>query len=316
MTQARGRLLTATDVGSTAELLLGKARVGSVQGVFPKALNVLVGERMFCIVRSDVGRSPMNVVCDVAEGASLAEFGVRPGMQIRRKGRSLVVNGGALTVRLPPSGAGASPNIRRLFLDVRQTWANLARLRDEIILHGNLMGLGGVLFAAPWTQKGRPAEMSPAAKAAASPLAEMVDAVAEGNLETVSAAARELIGLGPGLTPAGDDVLAGLMMALLISWKALGREDDFAERVNSRISSQTDGRTTRLSAEFLLHAARGLGSERAASLLDRVIFGRPEDIQPAARRLFDTGATSGTDAALGILLGVTASLEAGRRKGA
>jgi uncharacterized protein DUF2877 len=312
MMRAPGRRLYATAVGASAELLLDERRVGSVQSVFSRALNVQVGDGMICVVRRDVGRSPMNVVLDIGEGASLTELGVRPGAGIWREGRTLVLGGGVLTVQLPVE-ADLPPRLIRRLRDLRRTAANLARLREDILIHGNLAGLGGVLLLPPRVPKGVSPQLSQAARAASGPLLELVQALASGRLDLVAASARELIGLGPGLTPAADDVLVGLMQALLVTWRALGRDDGFAEKANAHIYSQVDGRTTRLSREFLMHASRGLGSEHSDSLLERVLFGTPQGVESAAQRLFEVGATSGTDIALGILLGVTVGLEAGRR---
>ena len=308
-----GLRLLAASIGSSAALFLDGVQVGSVQSVFSRAINVLVADRMVCLVRSDVGRGPMNVVLDVGEGLSLTSVGVQPGMRIRKQGTRLVLGEGVVTVELPPVAAGAPSRRPRPLRDVSRAAGNLERLRKDILLRGNLAGFGNLLSEpAAGLDVGSP-QVTPAAKAASRPLREMVRALSRSDLDPVPEAARSLIGLGPGLTPAADDVLVGLMIALLLASKALGREDDFAERANACISSEVGGRTTRLSMEFLLHAARGLGGERTVCLLEQVLFGRAEDVDSAALRLFEVGATSGTDTAFGVLLGVAASLEAKRR---
>ena len=58
-----------------------------------------------------------------------------------------------------------------------------------------------------------------------------------------------LVGRGPGLTPAGDDVLAGYVAGLVLFW---GLEDQAAA-----IARGTAGRTTLLSVTLIAHASRG-----------------------------------------------------------
>src|SRR5262249_13546495 len=60
----------------------------------------------------------------------------------------------------------------------------------------------------------------------------------------------DLLGRGPGLTPAGDDVLAGLLAG-----RAAYGPDDRA--LADDICALAPSRTTALSAALLRHAARG-----------------------------------------------------------
>lgn len=62
---------------------------------------------------------------------------------------------------------------------------------------------------------------------------------------------EDLVGLGPGLTPAGDDVLCGLLLGL----RATGRERERAAL--ERAVAPLLGRTTALSATLLRQAAGG-----------------------------------------------------------
>jgi len=304
LTRSRSLTLSASSVGGTAASLLDGGRVGRVEGVYSRALNVLFGHRMLCLVRPDVGRSPINVVLDVGEGASLDSVGVSPGMEARAEGGALVIGGGAVTVKLPPPSDAPVPRPRRL--RVRRARSNLRLLKREVLTHGNLAGLRGILSASGPARR-------PTARTAPNPLGQMVRAFEARDLAPISGAARRLIGLGPGLTPAADDLLSGLMMSNLLTSRALGLADGFAERANERVLSEAEGRTTRLSREFLAQASKGSGGEHAEGLLDAVLFGGPEDVGHAARSLFRFGATSGTDTALGILLGAGAALAAGGR---
>ena len=58
-----------------------------------------------------------------------------------------------------------------------------------------------------------PLDLSPLLTAAWSALVDLLPAWRRGDASAVGAAARRLIGLGPGQTPSGDDLLAGLIVA-------------------------------------------------------------------------------------------------------
>lgn len=121
--------------------------------------------------------------------------------------------------------------------------------------------------------------------------AEVAAAVRAGDLV---AAARLLGGRGPGLTPAGDDVLAGLVLvAYALHGPAAGPAlQDVVGRV----------RTTEYSAAFLHWAARGQGLEPAHDWLTATAADR--DPHPAEHRLARVGASSGRCLIAGLRLGL------------
>ncbi|HEX3605428.1 MAG TPA: DUF2877 domain-containing protein [Candidatus Dormibacteraeota bacterium] len=107
-----------------------------------------------------------------------------------------------------------------------------------------------------------------------------------------------LLGRGPGLTPAGDDVVAGALAALVLLGGAVPAAAGVLE--------EAPRRTTLLSAALLRCAARGQVVPQAAGLL-RALCGEGA-LQPAVEALLDIGATSGPALALGLCAGAEAAL--------
>ncbi|TDE00281.1 DUF2877 domain-containing protein [Jiangella asiatica] len=106
-------------------------------------------------------------------------------------------------------------------------------------------------------------------------------------------AVRGLLGLGPGLTPAGDDVLAGALVTLA----ALGE----AQRLDTAVrAARPFDRTTAVSAGLFAHAARGLAVPELADLV-RALGTADADVDGARRALFAVGHTSGAALYLGVL---------------
>lgn len=107
-----------------------------------------------------------------------------------------------------------------------------------------------------------------------------------------SSAAAALLGCGPGLTPSGDDVLAGFLVGV----RAFGHGAPGVERTVADTASIA---TTALSAQLLHSAALGECVEQLADVVRGLISG---SLSPAAViRLRAVGHTSGTALAHGLL---------------
>ncbi|MFC4113623.1 DUF2877 domain-containing protein [Nonomuraea zeae] len=131
---------------------------------------------------------------------------------------------------------------------------------------------------------------------------------AEGWLLGAVTAAEQLVGLGPGLTPSGDDVLAGLLVTLRHLGAAAGADRAIwlADWLAATVTFDARTRTTPLSATLLHCAARGEASPEVIAVL-RGITGR-QALEPALRRLHRLGHTSGSDLAQGVGIGLAAVL--------
>ncbi len=113
-------------------------------------------------------------------------------------------------------------------------------------------------------------------------------------------AARPWLGRGIGLTPSGDDMLAGLLLALK-RWGAVLATGLDIPAINQAIVEQAWQHTTRLSASLLACAAQGQADERLLAALDGIVTGEP-DLEACAQGLAGWGNSSGLDALLGMAL--------------
>ena len=124
------------------------------------------------------------------------------------------------------------------------------------------------------------------------PLAALRGAVRRADLDAALRTSGRLVGLGPGLTPAGDDVMAGTVAGLVL----LGHPA--AQRFAAGVYALAGGRTTELSRALLRHAAAGRVSGEYAAVLHGLVGERP--LRPAIAALMATGSTSGRALALGL----------------
>jgi len=119
-------------------------------------------------------------------------------------------------------------------------------------------------------------------------------------------AVRALIGLGPGLTPSGDDLLVGYIAGL---WSSVHDRNERLQFISSlgktivRLSRMTND----ISRTYLLHAVRGQISSWLANLVTAMSRGEPpEHLLEIAETAMKVGHTSGMDAVTGMLVGLDA----------
>ena len=111
----------------------------------------------------------------------------------------------------------------------------------------------------------------------------------------LTAACCRLQGRGAGLTPSGDDVLAGILLVCAIDPGCRG----------ALVRLARSARTTDLSRAYLRWAAAGQSIEPAHALLDASAAHDPAAMGRAARSLAAVGATSGRALVAGLSLAAT-----------
>lgn len=113
------------------------------------------------------------------------------------------------------------------------------------------------------------------------------------------------IGLGPGLTPAGDDVVAGALVA------AYAFSDPRRSRWVCETNAALDaGRTTAVSHAMLRHAVDGYATPQLAAYVDAI--GTGHGVAVARRALLAVGHTSGA----ALLRGANVAVPTAPREGA
>jgi hypothetical protein len=115
-------------------------------------------------------------------------------------------------------------------------------------------------------------------------------------------AVAALVGRGSGLTPTGDDLLAGALAALRAVGSAL------ADPLGAAVRAHAPGRTTRLSAALLADADDGAVIPEAATVLRGLTAPAAlgHALEPALDRLVAVGHTSGWHLAAGLAVGAGA----------
>lgn len=266
----------------TPAVLRGPEREAVVVGAHRLGLYLLVDGVVLPVVPSDAVALPTAVRLGArssslpgSSGSGGSPWGVEAGDRVTVGGGRVVLPGADVVV-------------------VR-TWrpARVRRLAARAACPGDRATVAALLAAAcadvePW--------LAPATAAVLESPRPGVDAVAD------------LVGRGPGLTPSGDDALAG---ALLVA-HALRAPRALADAVRARL-----GATTAVSAALLGAAGDGFAAHPVVALVDAVLVGHVDATARALPDVLALGHTSGRDLVSGVLCalrvlgGVPSPVEAG-----
>lgn len=116
-----------------------------------------------------------------------------------------------------------------------------------------------------------------------------------GDESTVAEAVRGLIGLGPGLTPAGDDMLLGYLAV----YNHLGRNRELLDALRAEVLLNLP-RTTELSTQILCAAVRRDYHEYVQAVVEALRSDAAVSLDILLPRLLSVGASSGADMACGM----------------
>jgi hypothetical protein len=302
------------------------SRAGMVHSVFRRAVNVAVDGTILSLLSDELPRMPNGVRLLSVVVEELRQ-GLRPGMEVWVGGGRLFVPDCDFSLGLPETPPWEPrPNVEEYRWE-HETVAGNVRLvagyvgQDQPTKPGRapsacfaaqgiaptIYGQSGDLwdlFAEP--QKDDVSEETILWRMTLPRLRLLARASWRQDLEGVEEATRRLAGLGPGLTPTGDDVLAGFAAVMVLLSAKLSVDSIFRGQVAEIIARVALPRTTMLSGVLLEYAARGEVAEQVGNLLLALVL--PEEESEAVLRAVDGllayGATSGRDTLLGILLGL------------
>ena len=117
----------------------------------------------------------------------------------------------------------------------------------------------------------------------------------------------KLLGLGEGLTPSGDDFLAGVLCCISFLQMVYQQKYRALQWIANSVINNMEKRTNKISCHFLRHAAEGLWGNVTENLLCTLFLFDPEKpnaLYNAIDRKLAQGASSGMDELIGIFFGL------------
>jgi hypothetical protein len=256
--------VTACTIGSAVQLR--KPRSGWVHSVFTHAVNLQLGDELWTVVPR--GGHDAALTVRLSDPVLPGDMGLR--------------------VRDPVWVRSGHVRAGQAVIDARSAVRWVPQ-----VYHADLLGLSE-----------RAVELEAAARdvawAGSWPLAEAVAAaLGSGRGSDLDDAVRQATGRGPGLTPAGDDVLVGFL-AVLTSPVVAGGCEPVTARLRAAVAAALPT-TTDISRALLRQASHGHVSRPVWDLTSALLSGNSAAVSAQARAdVLAAGATSGGDTCAGL----------------
>lgn len=287
---------------SVADLVRTPDLRARVESVFAEACNLVTesGQR-FSLVSDRIGDGPLNAVLSHAEALCVLD----PGGQVTGNGRWLILGHGWRVDLRRAQSWDPFPSYHRLAVHRRAVMTNVAWLRRTLPLIAHQSSFASL--PAPSTDgafESRPTTALTQIRAKRLTRG-LLAAHRRHDLAGIQAHARQLAGLGPGLTPAGDDWLGGWLVGLHVR-SAMAPNTEAGKplavsAIGRTVIEAAAGRTTGLSLAYLRAAAHGAVPRIWHDFLYALVDADPDPVQHAAGEIMRHGATSGSDTLAGFL---------------
>ena len=286
-----------------------------IEGVFDNSLYINVGENeLIRVIKNGEYISSTSILVNGDDqDFSFKSFGIEDGMEVVLEGGDLLISNRTaikgfdkVTEWQPPTVPDNSSvselEIIKLNLRVLRDVIYTCPSREGLVpLLENIELLGSIeLFLKPQkeslVERARPG------------IERTMWGLFSYDLESVIKSVKEIIGLGPGLTPSCDDFLAGLIVSLKLGNEVLcnqGQEDKkFFRDVAEGIYREALGKSTVFSVNMLREACEGVCPLAEINLVYSLLTGGPDHVANDSKILIKMGETSGADTAIGIFYGI------------
>lgn len=296
------RSIAATSVSQRVRALVFEPRLNlTVESVFADVCNIVAADgQRYSLVSGAIGDGPLNVVLNRSELFSVIEIG-DPAIP---DSRGLLVGRGWRIDLSRAKSWNPLPRYDRLAAWPQVVHTNIAWLDRNLAPPSALVESQGrdapVLAGAFGSRSFNATTLNRASLS----IHALLTAYQHGDVYRIKTAARRLAGLGPGLTPAGDDWLAGWLVGLRVSHAIghhRGHEGLPIATVSRAVLQGASDQTTELSLAFLAAAADGALSQVWHLLIDALSSAEPTPLRNAAEQVMHVGATSGADMLAGFL---------------
>lgn len=282
---------------------------GTVHSVFHQACNLwLEPDMLLTLLPSQKGNVPHGIRLNTSPEFIFLNL-AQVGQPVACRGGILRIGGSTFSVDV----RSARPwhiDLQMLHIDLRQhaqahswmiAWSELKTARRR-------SGLSEALRVVPPSkeQSYTPNATEPLPQPLIHTIPTLLQATKDFRSEDARASIMPLIGLGPGLTPSGDDFLVGYLAGL---WSTAGDSPprtQFLAALKGEVSAMARSSNV-ISCAYLRSAAEGEVAEPIAKLAQQLKQAKDTtSVRMATQAALHVGHTSGTDGVLGLLLGCLA----------
>lgn len=266
---------------------------GAVHSVFDRVVNLADARdgRLVTLAARSLDNAPNTLLVDVAR---FAAYPLRTGMSAATRSATLHIGSDDFVLRFDRAAPWHAqlPSYPRDAARLRDNLAAMqAHLAGYVAREDAVNGLGAAM---------------PCTALLETRFEALAQGVHRGDIDGVCTHGRALLGLGPGLTPSGDDFLVGLFAVLHLAHSPCHG----LRHACDAIAADAPARTHPISVAALREAARGRVRDSVRTLLCELVEGHPAGVRRALARVLAIGATSGRYIVTGIACGLEANVQA------
>ncbi|WP_042477464.1 DUF2877 domain-containing protein [Bacillus ndiopicus] len=270
------------------------ALFGVVHSVFKRTINItcLDDNELYTIGCEGIDNAPNTLIVNLR---SFEDFEIGTGNQVYINDTTISI-GNKLSI--PIKGVKLWESILPAYpANTNALQSNLLKMRQYIESHGQ----NGGIKRKPFAENSFEHELERMIHERTNLLK---SALMQQELIEAQRHAISLLGLGPGLTPSGDDFLVGLFAVLCIRNSPCASYTSICGEIVQKAKTATN----EISYMAIKKASEGLVRESLISLLVALLYGNEEELTKSLQQVLNIGSSSGTDIALGILCGLEVNI--------
>lgn len=244
-------------ISSFAKKVLGYEKTGSVHSVYRKTINLRFGKQLISLQALDISLTPLSIIVDASE-VDFMFFNIQAGNAVQVTSHGILVSG----IRFYEKNTEIV-NLKVNNQMIKQS-KSFFQNRNKLLYDGILELLKEKEVLDLFFSKGRAVCRTPIALYAEKKINEFLNAIDNEAYERAVQKIVQMVGLGKGLTPSGDDFLCGMLAGITYC----SNEQKVAELLSElkKYTAEAAKETNDISGAFLKCAVDGYHNEAIMKL--------------------------------------------------
>ncbi|RXG65667.1 DUF2877 domain-containing protein, partial [Candidatus Atribacteria bacterium 1244-E10-H5-B2] len=238
-------LLAKSIASDLIDTLTAKTVEGIVHSVFDQACNIQLDRNsLVTLISSKLPNYPAAIKLDVAEDQKLCSFGFKVGMKAVINKDEIKIPEICISIKLTGAKVwDSSPLFFRSTVSEEILNKNIEKIRDLTLKYGEMEGIASILDGDKVANHYKDFIINSVKR--------LTRGISDFDYKEITEASKRLIGLGPGLTPAADDFLLGILASLYYIGYYFGNHLENLKKIAGFMIYDLPGRTTFISEIML-----------------------------------------------------------------
>jgi len=300
-------MLIAKSIASDLnDILTSKTVDGIIHSVFDRACNIQLDRNsLITLISSTLPHYPNSIKIDIPENLKICSVGFKIGMKVEVNNDEIKIPDIPISILLTGAWVwDSAPLFLKLTISEETLFKNIEKVRELTLKYGKMEGIASILNGDEIANKYKDFIINS--------VKQLANGISYFDYRAITEASNRLIGFGPGLTPAADDFLLGIMAAIYYIGNYYSNKFENLQKITKAMISFLPGRTTLVSEMMLKNGMMARFPEPIRDLMLAVT--NNTNVQDKCINLLNIGGTSGSDCAAGIVFGGPLMIKAKRLK--